>query len=525
MRLIATIIVLLFPVVVIAQDDVFPRNNDTINFTHILFEVPSSPQAAGYDIVVSSSKADMRKNLVARASSETPQLLIKKGLAFGRQYYWQYSSRDAEGKQLFTSPVFNFRIAGSWLADSNHLRTTVTVHETSKIDDGYIIIDNGAIITREGKTIWTFPGGYKTRDVRNLQLNKDGNLTFLDGGSCYETNLLGKVLWQGPMKVGKYDIANYHHDIRKLDNGNFLCVAQKQTAGTAIPFDIIFEISRDNEVKWIVDEEQLYQPYDSSFRVTHINSAYLDKEGKYLYISSRDISSVAKVNVQTGKVEYAIGYAMPGAVHYKNQWFNMQHAASLTSSGDIVLFNNNSKMQRNQASSVMILTQPTGNRPPQLVWEYVFNSSDARDNQVLKYGDVQQLPNGNMLVSGGMWGRTFEINNAQQLVWEARHELLDTAAKIMAPAITYRGDFTETLYPCRFIATYDIEKKELLITNTGTVADSFQYTTLKNGKRLATATTRQVPPGTTVTVPVGTNVNALDISSLFNPLRRKSITF
>jgi hypothetical protein len=122
-----------------------------------------------------------------------------------------------------------------------------------------------------------------------------------------------------------------------------------------------------------------------------------------------------------------------------------------------------------------------------------------------------------------MAGRTFEITKDQEIVWEARHELWDSATRAMVPAITYRADFTESLHPCRFVAGFDQEKK-LRITNTGTVPDSYKYSFLKNGKRLEVAETGQLLPGASITINPAKAADSVDIISVLNSYRKARIS-
>ena len=179
-RLYLLLIIQIFSLTVHSQDHIQPAKGDTLNYTHVLFDIPFYSKAAKYEIVVRKDGKLPEAPIAARTTDTLNQFLVTSGLEFGNHYTWTYSCYDARGRKFYTSPSYQFHIKGSRWADTTNFKGRVTVAKNDKIQEGYIILDNGVITDRNGKAIWTFPYSYAEQEIRNLQLNYDGNLTFID---------------------------------------------------------------------------------------------------------------------------------------------------------------------------------------------------------------------------------------------------------------------------------------------------------------------------------------------------------
>lgn len=504
-----------------AQLAVIPGSPDTVNYTHVLFEVPYSEKASEYAITIEAGdgqRTDTR--------STKNYLMVRSGISFNKTYSWKYSYYDKSGKIFFTSEPTTLFVRGDWMSDSIMFRNVVTVKKEHAYTDGYILLDNGCIIDRNGKTVWTFPKD-KFGMVRNLELNKDGTLSFIWNAFCYETDLRGNVLWKSPDSAMGYKLTDYHHEVKKLDNGNYLCIARRIKSGDDNTiYSIVFETDKNNNLQWIWDEKEYYRD-DSNFRGSHLNAAYYDVQEKMLYLSNRDLSSITKINTTTGDIVYSIGYRYTnGAPYYPQDFFSMQHAVSKPENEDILFFNNNARAG-GAASSVIIMSQPSKKKLPQLKWEYVFDFENKAYNFVSKRGDVDMLPDGNLLVCMGANNRTFEITKNKEIVWQTDGERYDTLAKKFIPMPTsYRAAFSTSLYPCYFTA--HIEGRKLVIENAGTQTDRYTYRFVKNGKTIKTNTTRTLRPAAVMKIKMpGVSISGqyIEVISVRNNTFVKKVTY
>jgi hypothetical protein len=427
-----------------ARNTVIPGKADTVNYTHVLFELPYNKDAALYEVRLTSLG---KKNLIT-GRSRNNFVLIQTGLAFNTAYSWQYNCIDKKGRLIWPGEPNDLYIQGTWHGDANLYRNVITVNKDGEYAQGYITLDYGAIIDRNGQVVWTFPPD-KFGTVRDLHLTKDGTLTFLWNNFAYETDLKANVLWKSPDSIPNYKLPDYHHEFRKLDNGSYLCVARRVKHGEkdANHYSMVFEIDRNNHVKWYWDEKEHYA-HDTNFHGTHMNAAYYDEKHKKLYLSHRDLNSIARVDVNTGRIDYSIGYNYLNNVpYYRNDWFSQQHAINLDADGNLLFFNNNGP-GKTKPSSVLRISQPKGKRPPQVKWEYIFNFSDTNYNYVPKMGGVIPTPGGNFLVALGANNRVAEVNGEKEILWQTDAERYDsTAAKFIPMPSGYRAGFAPTMYP------------------------------------------------------------------------------
>ncbi len=495
---------------------VAPGRDDTVNYTHILFELPYNKDAHIYEVRVYPSG----KGPVITGESINNAVLIQSGLAFNTAYRWTYSYYDKNANEIFTSEPTHLYISGTWHGDTTLYRNIVAVNKPGEYEGGCISLDDGLIIDRNGRVVWTFPPG-KFGAVRCLNPTKAGTVTFLWNSFCYEIDLRGNILWKSPDSVPGYKLPDYHHEFRKLDNGNYLCVSRRVKAGEAddIPYSIVFEIGRDNKVKWLWDEKEHYA-HGSNFHGSHINAAFYDERDNKLYLSHRDLSSIAKIDVATGRIEYSIGYDYGNNIpYYPNAWFRRQHAITLDAKGNLLFFNNNSPAKKNQ-SSVMRIAQPGGKRPPEVIWEYMFAFTDAGYNYASKVGGVVPMYNDNVLVCLGANNRVVEVNKNKEIVWQADAEKYDSFSAGFIPVSGYRAAFASSLYPVYFVA--HIEGRNLVIENTGTIADTYTCRfTLSTGRQGAAVKTAK--PGKKVKIPVPAGAGLIEIISGRNDALSKTI--
>lgn len=470
---------------------VTPGKEETVNYTVVLFEVPRRTDVDSYAFEIRLADVTKGKGRLLLKDRKN-YFLVKDALEFGRTYLWRYIYYDNAGKELFASEDNILNIRGSKLTNYLLYENRVNRFESKKELDGYISLDHGIITDRQGRVVWSFPDD-KREAVRDLKLNEDGNITFIYGPYGYETDLKGNILWRSPDTINGYKVLNVHHELRKLDNGNFLTIGErrKDNKENGRMYSFVFEVDRDNKLQWVWDEEKAFA-HDSVYREAHLNAAYYNEKEKMLYISNRDLNSIAKIDVRSGKIVWSVGYDYKdGSIYYSQDFFHAQHAISELPDGNILLFNN-AKPQT--PSSVQIISQPTTKKAPVMVWEYVFNFDNPFDNYVTKMGDVQPLPNGDLLMCMGGNGKVVEIDMDKKPVWALSSVLMNPGTIPPSPLkLGYRSDFTPSLYPCYFMAYTEAGK--LVIENGGTETDSYTCRFMKNGKLVKTIETKPLNAG------------------------------
>lgn len=437
-----TLILVFFVCLKVAYSKVIvtPGAPDTVNFTHVLFDLPgkSTFGATEFTIVKQGTKDTIRSKAYSR------ELLIDSGLAFGDTYIWSYTCFDKNGAATYRSASYNLTIAGQAVADTAMYRYQVSAGGNHK---GMVLLDMGVIIDKQGNPVWTFPPG-QFGAVRCLDMTREANLTFLHDGAGYETDIRGNILWKTPDSIPGYGKVDFHHEFKKLYNGNYLGIATaKNTGGDKLVYSMLLEVNREGKVAWCVDEKEWYKN-DTAFKGSHMNAAWYDEYRKKVYISFRDLHAIVCVDVTTGKLDYSIGYDFKdGTPYYPQNFFNGQHAVSITDDKKILLFNNNT-LYPAQSSSIIELSLPKAKKSPWLLWQYSFNFPDAKYNKAAKQGGVIQLDNGNLLVCMGANSKVIEVNKKKQIVWELDVLKCNTARRNFVPMPTgYRAAYCHSLYP------------------------------------------------------------------------------
>ena len=522
-----------------------PAENDSLNYTQVMFEYQQYKGADHYNLYLYR----VNYNAVLRMTSTSLAIRVDEFLAFGNEYKWMVEAISSDGKLLAASDTSHFVIRQSKWSNPSLLKVEAQSYLPGEVYKSLVVYDYGVIANKEGRVLWYLP--QTDASFRNLNLNKDGSITYNNTNGSYETNLKGNITWQGPAVIkDSIQVKNYHHDFRKLTNGNFLCLAEKNLSyKTDRIYSVIFEISRSNQVLWYWDEEPVFKNRTDSVLSNHINAIFKDESTGDLYISNRNTSAITKI--KTGKIPHVEWYtgkwAGAGKVReIENNVFAGQHSISLLPNHNILVFNNNSnfgitKKMPTKNAAVIELKQPQpGDNKIEVLKTYQFHFPKPSDNICAKSGDADLLPNGNMLINCGSNNRVFEINDRQEIVWESfssRRDSLDNDFTILPG---YRADYCSSLYPCYFTIQqlipfeFHINRQQSFhckVNNDGSEKDGYTmeifYGHHSISKRLEIM---NVLPGTEVRksvsfLPNKTGTYFLQVKSKTNPLLVKEISF
>jgi len=246
----------------------------------------------------------------------------------------------------------------------------------------------------------------------------------------------------------RFEHPSFHHDMFRLPNGNTILITWAQCDPT-IAECVIGGMSREEEKNQWADPEHVSffmaglgvggRPRDlkgflsdtiveitpqgevvkswnawEHFKVdedhccareflhewTHCNS--VDIRGGKLLLSFREISRVAIIDWETGKLEWKWG-----RIHLSHQ-----HDASFTPEGNVLVFDNGTHHPVVPHSRVVEIDPATN----KIVWQYqpqvVFSFFSGH------IGGAERLTNGNTLICEGQSGRVFEVTPPGEICWE-----------------------------------------------------------------------------------------------------------
>lgn len=522
-----------------------PVNGSAINYTQIMFDHPAVEKAVYYQLSV-YEQSDKDSVLVFSGKDSTTATLVT-GLQFGKAYSWQYAACNKRGKKIFRSPRFTFSI----LPLPRQVRVRVIKNDTSKIFPGLISFDYAQIFTdRNGTPVWFMPTASDREfvlddQVRDLRVTSVGTITFITEKNAYETAIDGRLFWKGPVKVWSAadNLEHFHHGFRRMENGHLLAMGT-HTEMKAVPgdtahirtvFGVIGEYDRQGRLLWKWDSQTYFQDADLFANktadgkpdfATHMNACALGDSGRYAYAGFRDKNRIVKIDRLSGKVVASYGDRMPsGNALYGDGFFRKQHDISLLRDGSLAVFNNDTN---GRPSSVVVFSQVTKpGEESRILFYFPCDFDTLTKGKGEKGGNVDEMPNGNLLVNMGSLNRSIEITRNKEVVWDAFVEYWLPDKQTWQSFNQYRSHYAESLYPCYFTSIYSGKTKttaSVTIFNEGTGTDSYtvEYK-LADGAWFIATTTDPLLPGEHILVSidrpgaVGMVFTEMRIRSVKNP--------
>ncbi|MGE5221684.1 MAG: aryl-sulfate sulfotransferase, partial [Omnitrophica WOR_2 bacterium] len=362
-------------------------------------------------------------------------------------FSFSISKTDLSSPDVFTTlnnlraneiPSINRLSTPSTIARSPYVTTPPDfpkIHVTTPangVDDGYIFASNfipssflgnpnpGSyllILDNNGEPVYyqKVPETALATDFKKLS---NGLLAYWEGDAYHLLN-------SSYTEVGKITSGNGYpgvdlHDLKLLPDGHYLFLIyyiQKVDMSKLVPGGnpnatvtgvVIQELDTKGNVVFLWNSFDHIPVTDSNrdltaatIDYTHSNAIDLDSDGNIL-LSSRHLDEITKINRQTGEIIWRLGgkgnqfTIIPAAGITDIPEFYMQHDIRKLPNGNIGLFDNhNDHTPMNSRAMEFSLNQD--NKTATLVWEYR-NSPDVYSAFM---GDVQHLPNGNILIGWG----------------------------------------------------------------------------------------------------------------------------
>tara|TARA_S200000501_G_scaffold86535_2_gene79468 strand:- start:2935 stop:4971 length:2037 start_codon:yes stop_codon:yes gene_type:complete len=453
-----------------------PKNEQTLNQTQVLFEWKQIPDANYYEIEIDT--LSNFSNPILRTFDDNLIYIEKNVIEWNKNYFWRLRPIYFSDNPGVWSTAQNFRTSSSKSSSETIIYNELSVQPGLTIFGSFFNYFS-AIIDQNGKEIWNSGNS----DLIYYSLSQTGNIL----GSYYrpsndhnlpgiEITIGGQLLWEEPNE--KF----LHHDMIRLPNGNYLGIVETismgpipigswsssfqnlsyQADGNTIEFpwigDKLIEWDKDTGEEvwtWSVFDHFDMSDYDKiggtwtqayfSLRYdwTHINSVIFDEEESALYISTRHLSRISKIDYPSGEIMWNIGRDMPsGDVTMGTDiGFSFQHSLEKLDNGNILSFDNG-----NLAPQFRGVDQPTSraieisvdNYTASLVWSYELPESLFG----FASGNAQKLNNGNVLITTvGGGGRSLEVSNQGDLVWEGKYNLS------LPNGAVYRANRIDGLFP------------------------------------------------------------------------------
>jgi outer membrane protein assembly factor BamB len=458
MPTVLALIALLLSALSASASEVEPAEGAVLRQVHVEFGWEDVCFSRGYQLAVVSDTGSEDPFEGAEPVADVfvdglePRAVITSGLAFGQRYAWRVRAlhprfrrwRSAAGPRAGPwGPTRRFEIAHlpnlpSW---------SVSEPQPGSVQPGLTIMDivgfrappgvmlGSVAVDRSGAPVWFNRPFSASLDARQL---RDGLMSFVDTNRAFATTLAGEVSWSSPIDP----TLRVHHEVFPMPNGNFLTVVHDDRTveidgqPEEVLGDRIVELDREtNEVVWEWSTFDHYSLEDmpraelDNGNWTHVNAVVYNERDNSVYISSRNLSRITRIDYDTGEIIYNMGAdAVSGDVDFGNGLFLGQHAPELLENGNMLLHDNGIPNLVNNVSRAIELEFDHPRHPTSatVVWEYVI----PKFSRII--GDADRLPNGNTLIaSGDTAGVVYEVTPGGELTWRLQAQ---------APFFFYRAE-------------------------------------------------------------------------------------
>jgi len=310
-----------------------PKNGITLNYIHVLFEWEQIPDASYYTIQFSEEPTFTTPIVSIQDSSLL--YLEKYNIEWERLYYWRVRGYNSSG------PMGDWKGPSSFTIGSPMSDISVKTFAQDQVMEGITVFSSffnyySAVIDFNGREIWN--SGNENLVYYNY--SKFGNIFGSVYQSDLENNLPGKEFSFIKGKIWEEPNDDFlHHDLIKLPNGNYLGIVEKTSIGP-IPVgswtnlfqdigyiadglipeftwvgDKLIEWDKDTkEVVWswdvfdhfnMEDYDQFGGTWHGAYQSlkydwTHVNAVIFDEDESAIYISTRHLSRITKIEKSSG---------------------------------------------------------------------------------------------------------------------------------------------------------------------------------------------------------------------------------
>tara|TARA_B100001142_G_scaffold232998_1_gene231297 strand:+ start:2652 stop:4511 length:1860 start_codon:yes stop_codon:yes gene_type:complete len=498
---------------IIFSELIKPNYNSTINYTHVLFEWEQINEAHSYQLQIATDSNFT--NILTDINNESLIYIEKNNIDWNTQYYWRVRSLDSSD-----SP-FGDWLSSEFSTSQKRSNAQATILSSDEIQDGITIFSSffdyfSAIIDKNGNEIWN------TEDTNIVYYNTDfyGQLFGAKLDASLVNNLPGlefsldnETIWMEPNDTF------VHHDFFQLPNNNYMGLAESHQNGP-IPTDLDFITlfyfqalgyqadgitseypwTGDRIIEWNPDGTEAWSwdtfdyldlsDYDlvggtwneaylnGTYDWTHSNAILFHNTESAIYLSSRHLSRIIKIDYPSGDIIWQMGLPMPSGDIDCGQDFNFsfQHSLQVLENGNILTLDNgnistvlyNTEYPTTRALEIAVTDTDDGCEA-EIVWEY----SLPEDLFGFASGNVQKLDNGNYLITTVGGGATsLEIKptgaNSGDIVWQGNYQLS------IPSGAAYRAHRISGLYPIVFSATkYPNTPSSFRLWNDGEIDEVF----------------------------------------------------
>ncbi|MBD3638461.1 MAG: aryl-sulfate sulfotransferase [Crocinitomicaceae bacterium] len=502
------------------QGRLFPAANDTLTFSDVLFEFPYDSRFNNYVIEVE----DLSKNKGHFRYETKANKVRVSTLLYNTDYRWRFSPINDANKPIVWSDFIPFRVRIPNNINPDHYSYDGAWRSREDKRVSILLMDYGMCgVNRAGKVLYYIPeieGVLSAGQMRDLKLTNNGTFTALIDSSAYEFDLLGRVLFKAPDNgdVNGESSEYYHHEFTKLPNGNYLVLGNDHVTVQApdqssmeIEFATVIEYDSRGRVVWSWNSKDYFSQADLFYPrgakrggsvSLHANACTTN--GKYVFVGFRDISRIITIDKKSKKVVASYGgKGVFNEPHSATGFFRRQHDATLLSDGNLAVVNNDSVMDPDVVSSLVVFS-PIKKRKDvsEKIMDFKFNFDTLTDGKSVKTGNLQELSNGNIFVNMGSLNRCIELTRTGDVIYSMFMTYYDTNHRMTLPFPQYRVRTYSSLYQFEYTAKISSinQNKEfrnytLSLFNVGSEDDTYFVRMYDESKKILAEEKIMIPAG------------------------------
>lgn len=426
---------ILFSLSIVYASSFYPEDGKIMNHTQVFFSWPPIPDTNGYELKIYSEEGNQN---VLTIYCESNSFIVEDGFNWGNSYMWEICGVDDYSNQCFEENIFSINP----IPEYHQYQLTTTIYDENSYQDGINVLDFESLgyslaINKYGSIVW-FADKYSffNSAIISAELLDNGNLTGFSYGKGYEFTLDSEIVFETP---DEFDV---HHQISKSANDTYFILdaeieyypcpieCDPQFSLLPIPWqgDRYIEINQLGEVLWewntfdeisTLEYNPLYaQNYNgvTDFDWTHSNSILYDGNTESVYVSIRNLSRITSIDYSTKEINWNLGESayMENPDFNNEIGFSQQHSAQLTSTGNLIFFDN-ARFQNPELSRCLEIDFDNQNEP-YVLWEHILPDSMFTGSR----GECDRLENGNTLISAGRTGNVIEVNDNNETIWHLR---------------------------------------------------------------------------------------------------------
>jgi len=426
-------------------------SEETVPFVTDLKVEPNSENTLSCRL---SFKTDSEKALKVRYYSETHSGYEITGEKTDDHYYFLWGMRSDQVYDIQIIDPENDEILAQTEFSSGKLPKTVpnmklNVNEGQKVSEGFVLFNYNYIppersvplllmLDTDGEVVWYYEylskGFTVFGDVQYIQKNatilmgvqKGQNMIDIPAEEAVEIDLEGRVVWKSRELANVYADENSWHHIYELLEDDTIVMLRREFVGNVIS-DTIINVDRDyNELwRWQFKDHFALPECDPGDECnwTHSNSVSMFREQKVVYLNSRNLSQIYKIDMETDELVWTFGKGGDFTMlsDLPDPWFELAHDPEiLTFNDDEILLYDNGTPQRGYSRVIKYEIDDKA-----MTAEVIFIFDGVPQNQWYTeyWGDADTLENGNVFITIGDFeedddSKFTEVSEQGEIVWE-----------------------------------------------------------------------------------------------------------